>query len=327
LVWLKFIICVSIILFSGRIVAKYGDVIAEKSGLGRVWIGLILISLITSLPELFTGISAVILVDAPDLTVGDILGANAFNLFNLALLDIIHRNGSLLSTASQTHRMTGWLSLLMVFVVAASIFFSRFSPMSIGWLGWYTPVIILLYFFSVRKIYLYNLSQPSPEEAELYHEEKSAAKVYLYFATAAAFIVGAGIWLAFIGDEFAQVYGWKQSFVGSLFIAFTTTLPEITVSYAAMRIGAIDMAIANIIGSNLFNIIIIPIDDLIYIKGPILAAVADSHLITAGTVMLMTLIFIAGFHFKPRGVLRLSWWNCALIALFLLGAYFSFTAA
>ena len=327
MVWLKFIICVAVILFSGRILAKYGDIIAEKSGLGRVWTGLILIALITSLPELFTGVSAIVLVDAPDLTVGDILGANTFNLLNLALLDIAHRNGSLLSAVSRTHRLTGWLSLLLVLVVAVSIFSSRFNPMSIGWIGWYTPIIILLYLVSVRIISLYEQRQPSLQRAELYHEEQSTGKAYLYFAIAAAFIIGAGIWLALIGDEIAQVYGWGHSFVGSLFIAFTTTLPEMTVSIAAMRIGATDMAIANMIGSNLFNITVIPIDDLIYLKGSILAAVSDSHLITALTVMLMTLIFISGLRFKPRRFFRLSWWNCTLIVLFSLSAYFSFITA
>jgi len=115
--------------------------------------------------------------------------------------------------------------------------------------------------------------------------------------------------------------------VGSLLLAFTTTLPEITVSFAAMRLGAIDMAVANIIGSNLFNLTIIPIDDLLYIKGPVLAGVSEGHLITAAALVAMTLLFIAGGRFKPGRFSRLSWWNCTMILLFLAGAYFSFTTA
>jgi len=304
LVWVKFIICILVILFSGRQVAKYGDIIAEKSGLGRVWIGLIVIAMVTSLPELFNGVSAIILVDSPDLTVGDLLGANAFNLFNLALLDIAHQNGSILATVSPTHRLTGWFSLALVLVVALSIFISRqFFAMPLGWLG--------------------ERGQPLPEETKLQYQEESAGKVYLYFAIAAAFIIGAGIWLAFIGDEIAQHYGWGQGFVGSLFLAFTTSLPEITVSFTAMRIGAKDMAIANIIGSNLFNMTIIPLDDLLYLKGPVLAAVSGTTLVTALAVILMTLTFIIGLRFKPRRFFRLSWWNCSLVVLFLLGTYFA----
>jgi cation:H+ antiporter len=179
----------------------------------------------------------------------------------------------------------------------------------------------------VRQLFQYERRQPSPQVAKLGYGEISLNRVYLNFAISAAFIIGAGIWLAIIGEEVAQVTGWGQSFVGSLFLAFTTSLPEITVSFAAMRIGAVDMAVANMIGSNLFNMTIIPVDDLFYLKGPVLASVSESNLITALVVMLMTLVFIAGLRFRPKRLFRISWCNLSLIVLFLIGAYFSFTLA
>jgi cation:H+ antiporter len=328
LVWLKFVICVLIIFFSGQKVAKYGDTIAERTGIGQVWMGLIAVAVITSLPELFTSVSAVTLVNAPDLAIGDLIGANAFNMLNLALLDIFHRNGSILAMASPTHRLTGWLSLLLVLVVAISIFVSAwFYAMPIGWIGWYTPAIILLYFLSVRQIFRSERRQPPAQDTPTYPAEESSRKIYLYFGISAVFIIGAGIWLATIGDEIALATGWGQSFVGSLFLAFTTTLPEITVSFTAMRIGAIDLAVANMIGSNLFNLTIIPVADLIYVKEPILAGVSESHLITAAAVMVMTLLFIAGLRYKPARLFQLSWFNGPMIILFIASAYFSFILA
>jgi cation:H+ antiporter len=328
LVWLKLVICILVIFFSGQKVARYGDVIAERTGMGQVWMGVIAISVITSLPELFTGISAVTLVQAPDLTIGDLIGANAFNMLNLALLDIFHRNGSLLAVASQSHRLTGWFSLLLILVVAISIFISGwFYAMPLGWIGWYTPVIILLYVFAVRQIFSFEKKQRRIEEPNLYEGSEPLRRIYVYFGISAACIIGAGIWLATIGDEIAAVTGWGQSFVGSLFLAFTTTLPEMTVSFTAMRIGAVDMAVANMIGSNLFNLTIIPITDLIYSRGPILVDVSESQLVTAAAVIVMTLLFIVGLHLKPNRVFRLSWCNCSLIVLFIVSAYFSFIMA
>jgi len=328
LVWLKLVICILVIFFSGQKVARYGDVIAERTGIGQVWMGVIALAAITSLPELFTGISAVTLVKAPDLTIGDLIGANAFNMLNLALLDIFHRNGSLLAVASQSHRLTGWFSLLLVLVVAISIFISSwFHTMSLGWIGWYTPVIILLYIFAVRQIFSFEKRQRRTEEPSLYEGGESLRRIYIYFGISAACIIGAGIWLATIGDEIAAVTGWGQSFVGSLFLAFTTTLPEMTVSFTAMRIGAVDMAVANMIGSNLFNLTIVPITDLIYSRGPILVDVSESQLVTAAAVIVMTLLFIVGLHVKPNRIFRLSWWNCSLIVLFIVGTYFSFIMA
>jgi cation:H+ antiporter len=325
LVWLKLVICILVIFFSGQKVAKYGDIIATKTGIGQVWMGVIALALITSLPEFFTGISAVTLVSAPDLTVGNLIGANAFNFFNLALLDIFHRNGSLLAVASRTHRLTGWFSLMLIILVAVFIIVSLwFYAMPLGWIGWYTPVIIILYVFSVRQIFYYEKKHPPLQEARLYEGEQSLRRLFTYFIISAVFIIGAGIWLATIGDEIALETGWGQSFVGSLFLAFTTTLPEITVSFTAMRIGAIDMAIANLVGSNLFNLTIIPVIDLIYTKGPVLADVSESNLVTAAAVALMTLLFIAALRYRPRRLFRLSWLNCGLIILFIASAYCSF---
>lgn len=328
MVWIKFIVCVVIIFLSGRKVARYGDVIAEKTGLGGVWIGLVLIAALTSLPELFNGISAVTLVDAPGLTIGNLLGANMFNLFNLALLDLIHSNGSILAVVGKTHRLTGIFSLIMVLFIAGFILISsRFHIMDIGWIGWYTPFILLLYFVFARTLYRYEQRHPSLQETELEYTDLSLKKVCLHFSISAVFIIGAGIWLPFIGDEIAEIYGWGQSFVGSLFLAFSTTLPEITVSFAAMRIGAKDLAVANLIGSNLFNLTIIPIDDLLYVKGPVLAAVAETHLVTACAVVLMTIVFIIGLRHRSQRFYRLSWWNVILILLFLIGAFYNFRMA
>lgn len=328
MVWLKLVLCIAVIFISGRKVARYGDIIAEKTGLGGIWIGLVLIAALTSLPELFNGISAVTLVDAPGLTIGNLLGANMFNLFNLALLDIFHQNGSILSVVGKTHRLTGVFSLIMVIFVAGFILISnRFHTMEIGWVGWYTPFIVLLYFVFERTIYHYEQRHPSLRESALEYANISLKRTILYFSIAAVFIIGAGIWLPFVGDEIASVYGWGQSFVGSLFLAFTTTLPEITVSFAAMRMGAKDLAVANLIGSNLFNLTIISLDDLLYFKGPVLAAVSETHLVTAATVVLMTIVFIIGLSHKHQRFFRLSWWNMTLFLLFLLGAYYSFRLA
>jgi len=100
LVWFKFLLCVAIILFSGSQLVRYADAIAEKSGLGRIWIGLVLLAFVTSMPELVTGISSAALVDLPDLGVGTLLGSCIFNLSILALLDVLSSHGPVLSMSS-----------------------------------------------------------------------------------------------------------------------------------------------------------------------------------------------------------------------------------
>lgn len=332
MVWLKLAICIVLILFTGRLVARYADVIARRTGLGRVRIGLILTSLVTSLPEVFNAVSAITIVHAPDLTVGNVLGANTFNMANLAFLDIIGRSGCILYGSSKNHRITARFSLLIVTVAALGIYTSQhFSLPTLGWIGWYTPVILAIYLLSARTIFVAErreLRDLSKMEAELEPEQKSGGHIYLYFTLSSAVIIGAGIWLAIIGEEVAGITGWNRSFVGSMFLAFSTTIPEITVSFTAIRIGADDLAIANMIGSNLFNITIITIGELLYLQGPILAHVSPQHLITAVTVIAMNLLLMAGLRNPPqREFHRLNWWNTSMLVLFLFSALYRFTLA
>jgi len=329
-IWIRFVLCVAIIFIAGSKVARYGDIIATKTRLGGLWIGLVLLAVITSLPELFNGVSAVALVKAPDLTIGDLFGSNAINLLILALLDIVYHNRPLLTAASLRHLLPAGLSMVLVaFATVCILISTKVHDMGIGWMGMYTPLIILLYLFVMRVIFVREQRQnfqPSQDMDVSKYEPMSLRKTYLSFALAAMFVIGAGIWLAFIGEDIAEATGWGESFVGSLFIAFTTSLPELSVSFAALRLGAVDMCVANIIGSNLFNMAIIGVDDLFYWQGPVLAAVSDSHMFTGLIVLAMSCTIMVGLSSRTRHKtpLRVSWYVPLLIGLYLLGAYISF---
>ena len=103
LLWLGFIVCASVIVYSGSKLSKYGDIIAEKTGLGGAWIGVVLMGFVTSLPELVTGISSVTYADVPDIAVGNVLGACVFNMLTLALLDAIYRPMPISAKAHRGH--------------------------------------------------------------------------------------------------------------------------------------------------------------------------------------------------------------------------------
>ena len=91
LLWIGFIACTAVIVYSGTRLSKYGDVIAEKTGLGRAWIGVVLMASVTSLPELVTGITSVTYANVPDIAVGDVLGSCVFNMLILAFLDVLYK--------------------------------------------------------------------------------------------------------------------------------------------------------------------------------------------------------------------------------------------
>ncbi len=332
MVWLKFLFCLIVILFAGTKLARYGDAISEKTGLGRIWIGLLLIALVTSMPELVTGISAAALVKQPDLALGDFLGSCLFNLTILAVLDIIYRPAPVLSRASTRNILPAVLSVVLIALVAVSILTREWFPgVSLGWVGAPSIVIFIFYVFFIRKVFLTerNLkAKPSQQPPELQYAGLNKKTVFLRFALAALAIIGAGIWLAFIGDEISTTYNLSSSFVGSLFLAITTSMPELAVAITAIRIGAIDMALANILGANMLNAANIFIADIFYSQGPILSSVSSDHLITAAGAIVMTILIIIGLRFRQqRKTFRfISWYGIALIAIYLTTFFFVYSA-
>jgi len=335
MVWLKFLLCLIIILFTGTKVARYGDAIAVKTGLGRVWIGLVLLAAITAMPELVTGVSAAALVKLPDLALGTIFGSCLFNLAILVVLDVLYRSAPILSRASPNHILSAGLGISLLVLAGVSILAGeRFSGLSLGWVGLPSFLILILYLAGARQMfYTERKQQLVPPEAEpsLYRDIPLRA-VYLRFTLAAIAIIGAGIWLSFIGDEIAKTTGWGASFVGSLFLAITTSMPELVVTVTAVRLGAIDMAIADILGANMLDIVGITLADLFYAQGPILfqprSLVSDVHLTTALVAAAMSLVVIVGLRFrqKHKAFVFTSWYGPVLVGLYIFGAYALFTS-
>jgi len=330
LVWLKFLACLVIILFAGTKLARYGDAIGKKTGLGGIWVGLVLLALITSAPELVTGVSSAALVGLPDLGLGTLLGSCLFNLTILALLDILHRPTPILSRASSRHMALAGLGILLMAIAAGGILAGeRLSGLALGWVGIPSIVILIVYLVGVRQIFRFERSHPLPPlpATSFQYKEISTRTVYFRFALVAVAVIGAGIWLSFVGDEIAKTTGWDTSFVGSLFLAIGTSLPELVVTVAALRLGAIDMAVADILGANMLDIAYIFAIDLSYSQGPILSSVSSVHLITAAVVMVMSLVVIVGLRFrqKHKTFIVISWYALALIGLYILGAYALFT--
>jgi cation:H+ antiporter len=329
LLWLQLLICLVIIAYAGYFLSRYGDIITEKSGISASWVGLILLSTATSLPELVTGISAVTYANAPNIAVGDVLGSTVFNLTILVLLDALYRRESLYGRAAQGHILSAALGCILIAFAGFSILLDH-AGMSPAWwhIGLYSPLIILIYLVSMSAVYSHEqqtLAEDTENSAERYPNTtlRNALKGYVWAALA---VLLAGSWLPFVAKDISDMMGWGQSFVGTLLVAAVTSAPEVAVTISALRIGALDMAIANLLGSNLFDIVILAIDDLFYTLGPLLAHVDSSHALTALTAVMMSALVIVGLTFRPRKriILGLTWVSLALLMLYVLNSWILF---
>ena len=329
--WLFFSICAAMILFSGSLLCRYGDMLAEKTGLGRTLIGVILLATVTSLPELVTGISSVTVAEVPDIAIGDVMGSCVFNLMLIGIIDLFYRQGPVLSRVDQGNILSGGFGVLLIGVAALGMLLGEYwNQSSRFWIGPTTPIILLLYIGAMRTVYQFERRRMAAynkeEMAVLKYKDVSMGKIYWNIAMHSGVIIAAGVWLPFIGTHIAEDMGWSTTFVGNLLIAASTSLPEIVTSLTALRLGAPDLAIANLFGSNLFNMAVLAVDDLAFVKGPLLSHISGYHMFSAVTAIIMTGIAITGLVFRAekKAWVVVSWAGAALIFLYLLNGFILF---
>jgi cation:H+ antiporter len=316
MVFLQFFAVAMVIVLAGTRLARYGDVLGEKSPLGRSWIGLVLLAATTSLPELFTGFASTALSPLPDIAVGDVLGSCMFNLLILSMLDAVQPE-PLTARAHQGHALSIGFGLLLVGIAGMGLVQGAGAP-SILSVGWYSPVLIGLYFVSMRVVFKHQRQLRAKDTREVAEELQYARittrQAITHYSIAAAVVVAAALWLPELGAEVARQTGLGEAFVGSLFIAMTTSLPEVVVSIAAARIGALDLGIANVLGSNLFNLWILGLDDIFYRAGPLLANVDASHGISIAAIVAMYGVFLVGLTYRAMTKRFVVNWDTGAIA-------------
>ncbi len=328
IVWLQFILCTAVIVYAGIRLAKYGDIIAEKTGLGRTWIGIVLLASVTSLPELITGFSSIVVFDVPNIATGNVLGSCMFNMLTIALLDMRTRTAPISSRAHQGQVLAAGYGIFLIGMVSLSIVIGNRLP-SVSWIGVNSILFILTYLWAMRMIFIYErrrkLAAIKEVVEELQYKDISRKRAYLTFAATAVVIIATALWLPYLGDRIAEMTGLGPTFVGTVFVAFATALPELVISFAALRIGAVDMALGNLFGSNLFNVGILAFNDILYFKGALLSNVSTNHLISANAAIMMAAIAIVGLTYRTRKrTLFLAWDSVGIVLVYAISTWILF---
>jgi cation:H+ antiporter len=301
-------------------------VLAEKTGMGRTWLGLVVLAAVTSLPELATGTSAILWVHVPDITVGDLLGSCMFNLLILAVVDLFYPRGPVLTAAHRGHLLAACFGVVMLGVALMGLETPpTLGGISLGYLGLNSPVLLLCYLVAMRSLFRYQRRERAAFLAEhdetLQYEDVSLSAALAKFTINALVVVAAGIFLPQVAEQIAGLMGWQQSVVGTVFVAAATSLPEMVVTLSALRLGAVDLAVGNLFGSNLVNLGILGLMGFLYVKAPLLQAVSSKHAGTGVMAIIMTGIAATEMMYRPqKKTLRLMS-SGAFILVFLYAAY------
>lgn len=294
----EFLFSCAAILFAGAWLTRCADKIAHLSGLGRVFVGSVFLAAATSLPELSVDLSAVHQGN-PDLAAGDLLGSSLMNLLILAVLDSAGISSRRAFGADSRHHATA--ALLSVFLTAwvGLAAASGGGPSLLG-AGPFSWGVLVIYALGMRVIW----REQDPAEAAGPKQPgpgltKELAGPAAGYAGAALVILAAAPRLAASAERLAELTGLGQSFIGTTALALATSLPELVATFTAFRIGAPDLALGNIFGSNAFNMILfLPLD--LALPGSFFGAIRPAHGLTAFAVIAATTLAVMGQVLKPR---------------------------
>jgi len=300
MIWVQFIISAVVIVIAGVRLTTFSDKLSDQLHLGKMWVGIVLLGLVTSLPEAISSLVAIVYLDAPDLAIGNIVGSNNFNPILIVVMDVAYRTGSITNKIKlqKSHYLSASFVVLLSLVLMVEILIG--PNIGFGASGFFTlgNILIVVLYFGGLKI-LSTVDQPQ-EAFDSTDETHSLKSIWGNIIVSSIFIIGAAFVLSNTADHIASQTGLGRTFVGSIFLAFVTSLPEMVVTISALKLGVFDLAIGNILGSNMTNIFIVSLCNIFYNNGSVLHNVALAHVWTAALSICLICILILGLRSNKK---------------------------
>ena len=329
---LAVIVTAAIVVVAGTFLARSGDVIAARTGLGGAWVGSVLVAAATSLPEITTDIAAIRL-GAPDLAAGDLFGSSMANMLILAIITLLPAGSELFRKAAIDHAL--YAALAIILTAVAVIFVLVRPSVSVFGIGPGSMLLLVMYAVGSRAVFRHTAlarrglataemsggggepAAPGAPAAAAGEENAlpTLRRAQLTFAGAAIVILVAAPMFASSAEVIAEVTGIGTTFIGTWLVGASTSLPELVTSLAAVRMRAYDLAVGNLFGSNAFNMLIFVILDAVSPSGPIFAAVSPVHALSGLVAIVLMGIGVAALMYRAQGRLTLLEPSSALIVV------------
>lgn len=273
------------VVYLGTYLAKYGDALASLTGWGRLFVGSILVALATSLPEVSNNITAV-RIDNPQLALGDILGSNMINMLTLAMVALLFGGKRFLQNVSPEQASLILLAALLTFL---AVMFSLFKTGAHVWqVGISSIIVLVVYLIGMWIVYKRRPTGTDGDEEE--DAGMTLRHAWIMFILVSIGVIVSGVLLAQSVDRIAHVTGVSSGVLGILAVALVTSMPEISATLAAARLGAADLGFAGVYGSCVFNITILAYADFFYRKGVVVNSADTEHhiagIIAVGLIVL-----------------------------------------
>lgn len=324
--WGLFGACALVIGMLGTRLTRVVDDLADRTGIGEAIAGAVLLGMATSLSGIVLSVSAA-WSDRPELAMSNALGGIAVQTLFLTMADVVHRRANLEhAAASLGNLMQGGLLLCLL----ALLLVGRFSP---EWTLWQVhPITPLLFCGYLFGLHLVRRAESNPmwnparthetrlDEPDSQVLQRSLGSLWLAFAIMAGILGVTGWLLERSATVIAEQTGLSQAAVGVLMTSIATSLPELVTSIAAVRRGALTLAVAGIIGGNAFDTLFAAVSDIAYRGGSIYHAVPDEVSLWIALTLLMTGILMTGLiRRQEQGPGRIGFESVAIIGCYAAG--------
>lgn len=316
----------ALIATAGTTLTRAGDRIADLTGLGEALIGGVLLGGISSLSGVMTSVTAAWDGHA-HLSFSNAVGGIAAQTVFLAVADLTYRRANLEhAAASLSNLMQGIILLLMLtfvllVIAGPDVTLWHIHPASLLLLLGYglgTRLVAKAQEAPMWKPILTTETVEDEPEEDLHKINKT--KLFASFLLSAAIVGVAGYFVAKVAVVIAAKSGLTQSFVGALFTSVATSLPELVISIAAVRQGALTLAVANIIGGNSFDVLFLAFADTAYTEGSIYHQVGDAEIfILSLGILLAGTLLLGMLHRQREGLANAGWESISVLGLFVCG--------
>ncbi|MHB1357062.1 MAG: sodium:calcium antiporter [Anaerolineae bacterium] len=317
--WVIFFVSSALLVLAAVKLAEYSDTIALRTGLGRLFIGTLLLAGATSLPEFLTAINSIDQL-VPDLAAGNMFGSNMFNILLLGVFDVLYWRHNFLLKVVNRHILTAGFALLLV---SLAVFFVQANiPWHIGWVGVDSLVLIAVYLGGVYLLHRQSSSTiPTDEELANAHVPRLVPAL-IGFALSATLLILVMPRLIQSSVEIATITGLGAGFIGTTLVGIVTSLPEVVTCVIAIRLRAYDLAVGNLFGSVAFNMFALGVTDFFYTKGSFLTDINPIFGLVGMLSVILTSVALLNNTVTRRRARFIHLDAIAIIIIYVLGVLF-----
>jgi len=319
---ITFAVATLVIVIAGSRLSRLADTLSDRTGLGEALFGVLFLAGVTSLPDFAATLSAA--VDSrPDLAMSNVMGSMAVNLVFLGVADIVYRKANLEHAAASSVNLM--MAILLIVLLTLPLL-AIFTP-AVTWLNLhpFTPVIVTAYLFGMhlvhraqeRPMWFPRLTLQTVSDEPEQHFRSHTATVWFGFISMAVVTTMAGWVLMEAAKGIADQTGLSETVVGGMFTAMATSTPELVTTIAAIRIGALTLAVSNIFGTNCFNMLVVAAADAGYSSGSIYHDMAPVQMTWGLVSILMTAILLLGLvRRQTYGIGRIGFESALILGVY-----------